>query len=452
MKRIALSLLLPLIVAFATGCPQPKYRPTMSFDQGMVSKFNAALKQQYSEYECYRFGPTHIDFQNKVCAGFVEDPAKAAAIRNELIETALSFIDESYLNFISDIQAGRDQNNFLLDLVELGTTASVGITNGERTLQVLGVALTTFRDGRKSIDVNFYKETTIPILISKMDDNRAHVRAVILQRERANAADYTLGAAVSDLVNYFNSGTLVRAFTQLQIDTAAATRESEKRVEDLKAAAGVRKAPTAIEIEAMKKISDFFDTVWEKYRDANNSVKAEEARLTAADQAIVKATSDSAGADQRIADAKARAAAAPNAAAKTQAAADQSKAEADKIKAEAEKTKAQAQKAAAEPAKATAITARDKAFSNLKGTYEAIEHDTRLSPLIDKVPNDPTFVPAFKARLQTIIQRLKQKAPLANNQEKEQAARDYATILHLLGGMVAEEVGTDSSLFEHLQE
>jgi hypothetical protein len=181
-------------------------------------------------------------------------------------------------------------------------------------------------------------------------------------------------------------------------------------------------------------------------------VNAEQEKITLADQATTKAASDIASADQRIADAKARAAAAPNPAAKTQAEADQSKAEADKVKAEADRTKAQAEKAAAEAAKATAITARDKAFSNLKGTYEAIEGDATLSPLIDKVPNDPTLDLAFKAGLQMTIKRLKQKAPLANDQEKDQAARDYAQILHLVGGIVAEEVGSDVTLFAHLQE
>jgi len=202
----------------------------------------------------------------------------------------------------------------------------------------------------------------------------------------------------------------------------------------------------------MKKISDFFDTLWEKYRDANKIVNDEQEKITGANKTITRVAGDISSADQRIADAKARAAAAPNPAAKTQAEADQTKAEADKVKAEADRTKAQAEKTAAEAAKATAITAREKAFSNLKGTYEAIESDATLSPLIDKVPNDPTLDPAFKARLQTIIKGLKQKPLLANDQEKDQAAQNYARILRLIGGIIADEVGTDTTLFAHLQE
>jgi hypothetical protein len=141
----------------------------------------------------------------------------------------LPFIDAAYVDFINDLQAGRDRTNFVADVVELGTTAAVGITNGERPLQILGVALTAFRGGRRSADLNFYKEQTTPVLISKMDGNRAKVRATILTRERASVDDYPLGAAISDIVDYYNAGTLVRAFTELQKDTAANERVREQR-------------------------------------------------------------------------------------------------------------------------------------------------------------------------------------------------------------------------------
>jgi hypothetical protein len=227
MKRIQISLLLSVVV-FATGCP--KYRPKVDFKnpQAMVNKFNDRLKQQYHMYECYRFGPGYIDSQAKICEdSYSVNKDMARDVRNELIENALPYIDEAYIDFITDIQAGRDRNNYLMDLVELGAAASVGITKGERSLQIIGVALTAFRGGRKSLDANFYKDTSTPILISKMDGNRAKVRTTILQREKQEVSDYPLGAAISDIVDYYNAGTLVRAFTQLEQDTAVQTQQSE---------------------------------------------------------------------------------------------------------------------------------------------------------------------------------------------------------------------------------
>ncbi|MEP6568603.1 MAG: hypothetical protein ABJC10_02425 [Acidobacteriota bacterium] len=217
MRQIQISLLL-CVAIFATGCP--KYRPSVDFKNpnSLVAKINEHIKAQNTLY----------------VAALGSSPAQAKQIRNELIEDALPYIDGAYIDFITDIQAGRDRNNFVLDLVELGAAASVGITKGERSLQIIGVALTAFRGGRRSLDANFYKDQSTPILISKMDGNRAKVRTTILEREKKEPIDYPLGAAVSDLVDYYNAGTLVRAFTQLQQDTALITKQSEDDVLVLK--------------------------------------------------------------------------------------------------------------------------------------------------------------------------------------------------------------------------
>lgn len=223
-------LLLLGVVMFSTACP--KYRPAVDFkDPGsLISKLNTHLKDSYHTYECYRFGPTHIDAQGKSCGGFVQDLDKARAVRNEVLEDVLPYIDDAYFDFVTDLQAGRDRANFVADVIELGTTAAVGITNGERPLQILGVGLTAFRGGRRSADLNFFKEQTTPVLITKMDGNRATVRATILTREKMSVDDYPLGAAISDIVDYYNAGTLIRAFTELQKDTALLTKQSEREV------------------------------------------------------------------------------------------------------------------------------------------------------------------------------------------------------------------------------
>jgi hypothetical protein len=187
----------------------------------LVKRINNHIDKKRGEYD-------------SAMAKIPPDTVSAKRIRNQLIEDAIPYIDGAYLDFITDIQAGRDRNNFVLDLVELGAAASVGITKGERPLQIIGVALTAFRGGRRSLDANFYKDQSTPILISKMDGNRAKVRATILTREKDGPEDYPLGAAIADLVDYFNAGTLVRAFTQLQQDTAVITKESEDAVRILK--------------------------------------------------------------------------------------------------------------------------------------------------------------------------------------------------------------------------
>lgn len=214
MRKIQLCFLI-LTAVFATGCP--KYKPKVDFKNpnSYIGKLNAYVADRQLEYR-------------RALDANPPNTARAKTIRNEMIEDVLPYTDSGYMDFITDIQAGRDRGNFVADLVELGTSGAVGITKGERAIQILGVALTAFRGGRRSADLNFYKDTATPILISKMDGNRAKVRTTILEREKQEVADYPVGAAMADIVDYYNAGTLVRAFTELAKDTAVQTQQSEE--------------------------------------------------------------------------------------------------------------------------------------------------------------------------------------------------------------------------------
>ncbi len=225
MKKISIYLLL-CVVAFTTGCP-PKYSPNkVDFKNpgGYVKDLNIYFEKQQRYY----------------LSVLPNSPELAKQARNETIDNILPYIDVAYADFVNDIARGRDRANFVADIIELGTSAAVGITKGERAIQILGIALTAFRGGRRSADLNFYKDQSTPILISKMDGNRARVHAMILQRERNSVADYTMGAAISDIVEYINAGTLVRAFTELQKDTAVKTKQAE---DDLLVLKGVSLTP-----------------------------------------------------------------------------------------------------------------------------------------------------------------------------------------------------------------
>ena len=226
MKTISLFLLLG-IVFFATGCP--KYKPSVNFkdSKSFAAKANDHLRDKQTDY---------------INALRRNDEATAKRARNEAIESAIPYIDAAYEDFITDLTAGRDRTNFIADVVELGTSAAIGITNGERPIQILGVALTAFRGGRRSADLNFFRDQATPILITKMDGNRARVRATILTREREGTDTYPIGAAIADIVAYYNAGTLVRAFTELQKDTADLTKQQEDNLQVLK---GVPVTPEA---------------------------------------------------------------------------------------------------------------------------------------------------------------------------------------------------------------
>jgi hypothetical protein len=227
MRGILFSLLL-CTVAFTTGCPQgpSKNFPGATNGKSLVANINSYLTLAQNNYN----------------AALIADPTDASQgaqqIRNDAIEDALAVIDDNYTSYISSIESRRSSTDFLLDVIDLGTGAATGIAKGERPNQILGIAMTAFRGGRKSAELNFYKQQTTPILISKMDDNRNTLLVEILQSKSKPVSDYSLKAAIRDLVNYFNGGTLVRAFTELSKTTGAQALASQNQVSQLRRVKG----------------------------------------------------------------------------------------------------------------------------------------------------------------------------------------------------------------------
>jgi hypothetical protein len=210
MRKVQLCLSLCL-VTFMIGCTG---RPVTRVSNGFVDEINKPLRDAQTS----------------------STPGDAKQKRNEAIEYVVARFDANYEDFVRDLEAKRSRANFIADVIEISSSAAIGITKGsQRTIQIMGIALTAFRGGRKSADLEFFKEQTTAVLISKMDDGRAKVYAGMLKKmKEQDINEYPTASAVIDLVAYYNAGTLVRAFTQLSKDTAAEAQHSEAAVRDLK--------------------------------------------------------------------------------------------------------------------------------------------------------------------------------------------------------------------------
>lgn len=275
MRHLQISLLL-IVVVFATGCPN--YRPRVDFKNpsSFMGKLNEHIQVEQEKARCFSQNldystPSATNPTGCSTAANSKPDGKllAQGIRNTLVEDALPYVDGMYLDFITDIQQGRDRENYVADVIELGASAAVGIIKGpQRSIQIIGIVLTAFRGGRRSRDLNFYKDQATPILINKMDGNRAAVRAAIMQRETKDIDSYPMGMAVGDIVAYYNAGTLIRAFTELQKDTAEQTKISERALEEAKKNLGVVGAPTEKQIAESKQNFELVRRITKHWSDA----------------------------------------------------------------------------------------------------------------------------------------------------------------------------------------
>jgi len=258
MRKIQLCFSLCL-VTFMIGCTG---RPVTRVSNVFVDGINTRL----------------IELQTRAPAG------DAKQKRNEAIEYVVASFDANYEEFVRDLEAKRSRANFIADVIEISSSAAIGITKGsQRTIQIMGIALTAFRGGRKSADLEFFKEQTTAVLISKMDDGRAQVYAGMLTKMKdQDINEYPMASAVRDLVAYYNAGTLVRAFTQLSKDTATQAQESANRVLKLK---GIPVTPPATKKDSQTAV-DAGDAIFSLRRSL--SKPAEKDNATTKLQAIVK--------------------------------------------------------------------------------------------------------------------------------------------------------------------
>jgi hypothetical protein len=221
MRVIYVALLL-IVVAFATGCPKTQ------------TPMPGPLRNQLIRRETDKLVGLADKYDNAIVAGTDVELRKAQLYRNELVHIGLTLIDDSYNQFENDLFVGRAKQNVAGDLTELGVAAATGITNGERVKTILAIALTAFKGGRKSIDMNFFRERTTEVIAQKMRGSRSKILQGIYQGLGLPVDRYPLGAAIDDLVNYLYAGSLNSAMLELAQDAGQDAKQAKARAATLK--------------------------------------------------------------------------------------------------------------------------------------------------------------------------------------------------------------------------
>ncbi|MBD0324827.1 MAG: hypothetical protein ICV68_00260 [Pyrinomonadaceae bacterium] len=260
-------LLIVLLTILASGCVKnaPKLDLT---DNGVKKSLAGQLKKlvfekEWIEYNCansgyYNLGISGNRFISFDCqnSNIPRDPKEAEKIRNQVLDSGIGIIDSAYGIYIRDIRKKRSVGEFLADLTEIGASTAIGITNGERAIQVIGVALTGFRGGRKSAQLNLFDEQTTNVLIKRMDASRSQILGEIRQKQANSTDAYSFDAALGDIIRYFDVGTLNRAFTELDKQTgidAEIARLGVLRIQGLK---DISRIPTLEEAQLVTSVAE----------------------------------------------------------------------------------------------------------------------------------------------------------------------------------------------------
>jgi hypothetical protein len=216
----------PVLIAIAlstlvlTGCPKSK--PNVP----------PVVARRLANYEIERF---ENDEKAYYQAADGNQPEQARRLRDRIINRLKTNIDANYQDFENQLFTRRARTNILFDITELGTAVAINISNGERTKNIIAAALTGFKGGRKSIDENLFMERTTQVIISQMQASRSKVEETLLVNMRDKGVDqYSLDAALGDLINYFYAGSLQKGLQDLAKQTGQDALDAESRVLELK--------------------------------------------------------------------------------------------------------------------------------------------------------------------------------------------------------------------------
>jgi hypothetical protein len=166
-----------------------------------------------------------------VCGQFIQNSEKQAQrVRNDLINEAISYINTNYQSYINDLHIVRTSGKVGSDIFEKLVQGTAAVINPATSVTTgLTIGLSTFQSARVSIESNFFSNIDNQTFINQMDANRREILKSISENRKSNTSDYPLSAAIIDLVDYYNAGTLVRAMINLSQETARRAAGIEPR-------------------------------------------------------------------------------------------------------------------------------------------------------------------------------------------------------------------------------
>jgi hypothetical protein len=178
------------------------------------------------------YGTVAAAYKADLLAG---DASKALIDRNRLIYLAIDQIDLNFYDFQKSTRKKRALLQTVLDILEIGASTAISITNGTRAKTLIAEGLGAVQAGRTSINKNFALKDT-QILFNKMVERRAQVLGTILTKSVQAVDQYPFEAALIDIIAYYRAGTFDGALENLNIDTGSAAAAATKALTALKIA------------------------------------------------------------------------------------------------------------------------------------------------------------------------------------------------------------------------
>ena len=149
--------------------------------------------------------------------------------RNVAISYSEAAVMARYTALRNRLMRGRAATKVIFDVIDLGLTAAVPISNGTRGKTILGSLATGFKGANLSVDRNVFNEQSTATILSAMDTCVMRQRTLIANNSNLPVDRYTIYNGYADLARLFGCTTLSGALQELSENQAVAAKQAQQR-------------------------------------------------------------------------------------------------------------------------------------------------------------------------------------------------------------------------------
>jgi len=208
----------------AAGCSAVRGRPELTSDLDAEVSGLAALHDAPTIVTCLK-----------------QAVALQQSCRDSIVQARMIAIDARYTQFRQAFHGEARWGNFAATVASMGLTSAASLSS-LGAAHILGAVATGVTGTQAAYNEQVLIERTANAIETSMDAGRGLVAVRIRQGLQRSPGDYPLAAALSDLEDYYNAGTLLGALADI---TQNAGVQAQTANQELKSVSGFVGTPAA---------------------------------------------------------------------------------------------------------------------------------------------------------------------------------------------------------------
>lgn len=168
----------------------------------------------------------------QACLGRQRNSSERRSCRDSITFARMRYADIAFERYRHRLFYGFAGSNAVVDIAVLGLNAAGTLVPAAATKSILAAISGGLVGTRAIVEKEILQNAAIPMLILKMEEQRAAVRKRIEDRLKQDELVYSFEAAEIDAGDYFRAGTMHNALIALQGESATALSEQRRRIDE----------------------------------------------------------------------------------------------------------------------------------------------------------------------------------------------------------------------------